>query len=130
MAGKLWNKEKEENQLRVAQQHLANERTYLAWIRTAIAIIGIGFLTISYHLTIGKSHQVSDLLAMLISILSGVFGIGVIITAAVQYLRKRKQIQAQSFQSSFLFIIFGSLVLLIVILIAIAYILIQFMYME
>ncbi|WP_087974227.1 YidH family protein [Oceanobacillus rekensis] len=129
MAGKIWNKEKEENQLRVAQQHLANERTYLAWIRTALAIIGIGFLTISYHLTIGQSHRVSDLLAVLISILSGVFGIGLIITAAVQYLRKRKQIQAQNFQSSYFFVIWGSLVLLIVILIAIAYILIQFMVM-
>ncbi|MFC4024690.1 YidH family protein [Oceanobacillus longus] len=128
MASKLWNKEKEENQLRVAQQHLANERTYLAWIRTAIAIIGIGFLTISYHLTIGESHRVSDFLAVLISILSGVFGVGVIITAAIQYLRKRKQIQAQSFQSSYLFVLFGSLVLLIVILIAILYILIQFMH--
>ena len=30
------------NQLLYTQQHLANERTYLAWIRTAIAIIGIG----------------------------------------------------------------------------------------
>ncbi len=26
------------------QQHLANERTFLAWIRTSIAIIGIAFL--------------------------------------------------------------------------------------
>jgi putative membrane protein len=25
------------------QQHLANERTYLAWIRTAITVIGLGF---------------------------------------------------------------------------------------
>jgi putative membrane protein len=130
MAGKIWNKKKEENQLKVAQQHLANERTYLAWIRTAIAIIGIGFLTISYHLTIGQSHRVSDLLAILLTILSSVFGVGLIITAAVQYLRKRKQIQAQSFQSSYFFVIWGSLVLLIVILIAIAYILVQFMHME
>ncbi|GAA3316757.1 hypothetical protein GCM10020331_013700 [Ectobacillus funiculus] len=35
-----------------AQQHLANERTYLAWIRTAISIIGVGFLTTSLHFTI------------------------------------------------------------------------------
>ncbi|WP_082220443.1 YidH family protein [Domibacillus robiginosus] len=31
------------------QQHLANERTYLAWIRTSIAIIGIGFLISNLH---------------------------------------------------------------------------------
>lgn len=26
------------------QQHLANERTFLAWVRTGIASIGLGFL--------------------------------------------------------------------------------------
>ena len=26
------------------QQHLANERTYLAWIRTSITTVGLGFL--------------------------------------------------------------------------------------
>ena len=27
-----------------AQEHLANERTFLAWIRTAIALISLGFV--------------------------------------------------------------------------------------
>ncbi|MDF9760288.1 hypothetical protein OKW24_002061 [Peribacillus simplex] len=40
----------EKNQLKYAQQHLANERTFLAWIRTVIAIVGVGFLTTSLHL--------------------------------------------------------------------------------
>ncbi|MDF2857771.1 MAG: hypothetical protein K0Q87_3622 [Neobacillus sp.] len=35
---------------RYIQQHLANERTFLAWIRTAIAIIGVGFLDRIYIL--------------------------------------------------------------------------------
>ena len=26
------------------QQHLANERTYLAWVRTCITMVGLGFL--------------------------------------------------------------------------------------
>lgn len=43
----------EKNQLKYAQQHLANERTFLAWIRTVIAIVGVGFLTTSLHFTIG-----------------------------------------------------------------------------
>lgn len=37
--------------VKYAQQHLANERTYLAWIRTAISITGVGFLTTSLHFT-------------------------------------------------------------------------------
>ncbi|RLL43962.1 DUF202 domain-containing protein [Oceanobacillus piezotolerans] len=130
MASEDWNKEKEENQLKFAQQHLANERTYLAWIRTAIAIIGVGFITITFHLTIGQSHALSDLLAVLLTILSSVCGVAVMIMAAFQYLKKRKQIQAQYFQSSYLFVIFGSLFLLLVFVLAILYILVQFMHIE
>ncbi|WP_153978072.1 DUF202 domain-containing protein [Paenibacillus xylanilyticus] len=26
------------------QQHMANERTFLAWVRTGIAMVGVGFL--------------------------------------------------------------------------------------
>lgn len=120
-------KKKEENQLQVAQQHLANERTYLAWVRTAIAIIGIGFVTISFHLTIGESHQVSDLLAILISILSGIFGVSVIVAGVWQYLRKRRQIQHQDFHSSYKFILFVSVFLILIIFLAGLYILSQFM---
>ena len=43
-----------DNQVKYAQQHLANERTYLAWIRTAISIVGVGFLATSLHFTIGN----------------------------------------------------------------------------
>ncbi|MGK7377636.1 YidH family protein [Planococcus sp. 1R117A] len=123
-------KEYEENQLKFAQQHMANERTYLAWLRTAIAIIGIGFLTVSLHLTIGKSHRISDFLAILLTILSSVAGFGVIINAAVQYFRKRKQIQEQRFHSTHVSILVGLLALLIVLLVAVMYIFVQFMHIE
>ncbi|WP_241663292.1 DUF202 domain-containing protein [Peribacillus simplex] len=43
----------EKNQLKYAQQHLANERAFLAWVRTVIAIVGVGFLATSLHFTIG-----------------------------------------------------------------------------
>ncbi|MEK4536532.1 DUF202 domain-containing protein [Peribacillus sp. FSL K6-1552] len=29
--------------VKFAQQHLANERTYLAWIRTSVSNVGVGF---------------------------------------------------------------------------------------
>ncbi|WP_053361946.1 DUF202 domain-containing protein [Bacillus sp. FJAT-27251] len=123
-------KEREKNQLEFAQQHLANERTYLAWVRTAINVTGIGFVIVSFHLTIGQSHRVVDFLAVLLTIVSSVAGFGVIINAAVQYSRKRKQIQAQRFHSSHVSIIAASLALLFVVLVAIVYILIQFMHVE
>ncbi|MBT2674587.1 DUF202 domain-containing protein [Streptomyces sp. ISL-14] len=44
--------------MKYAQQHLANERIYLAWIRTAISITGVGFLNTSLHFT-SKINSVS-----------------------------------------------------------------------
>lgn len=31
------------------RDHLANERTYLAWIRTALALIGFGFIVVRFR---------------------------------------------------------------------------------
>lgn len=33
---------------KTVQQHLANERTFLAWVRTGIAMAGIGFLAAGF----------------------------------------------------------------------------------
>ncbi|GEO26066.1 hypothetical protein AAC03nite_18510 [Alicyclobacillus acidoterrestris] len=38
-----------QNEAKYVQQHLANERTFLAWIRTSIAIMGVGFVTTSLY---------------------------------------------------------------------------------
>lgn len=130
MEFKIKNTEQEENQLKFAQQHLANERTYLAWVRTAINVTGIGFVIVSFHLTIGESQRVIDILAVLLTVLSSVAGFVLIINAAVQYFRKRKQIQSQRFHTSHVSIIAASLTLLIVIVVAAVYILIQFIHVE
>src|SRR5919199_2502353 len=33
-----------------SQQHLANERTFLSWLRTSIALIGLGFIVARFGL--------------------------------------------------------------------------------
>lgn len=113
--------EHQKSQVKYAQQHLANERTYLAWIRTAVAIIGIGFLTTSLHFTIGKSQPVSDTFAVVLGIFAGCFGILTIITATVSYFRKRRQIQLQIFYSAHFSVLIVSLFLIVVTVIAILY---------
>jgi putative membrane protein len=71
------------------QQHLANERTYLAWIRTAIAIIGVGFLVTNLHFNMKESlSPAGDILANMIGIVSVGIGIITIIMATVVYLIK------------------------------------------
>src|SRR5690554_7824105 len=39
--------EKNDTRLR---EHLANERTFLAWVRTALALIGLGFVIVKFAL--------------------------------------------------------------------------------
>ena len=41
--------------------HLANERTYLAWLRTGIATIGLGFVVAKFGLALRQLTGVSAL---------------------------------------------------------------------
>ena len=50
------------------QQHLANERTFLAWVRTGIAMAGIGFLAASF----GFHSTAYDHIAHLAAIITGI----------------------------------------------------------
>lgn len=114
--------EKRENQLKYAQQHLANERTYLAWIRTAVAIIGIGFLTTSLHFSVnhGNDHT-GDFVATVLGISTGCFGISTIIIATVGYMKKKKQIENQVFYSHHIPILFVSFFLILIALFSMFY---------
>jgi putative membrane protein len=88
------------------QQHLANERTYLAWIRTAIAIMGVGFLVTNLHFTMRSSlSDVGDLLANIIGLASVGLGIITIILATIVYLKKVTTINKQTFTASKKYII-------------------------
>ncbi|UIR31902.1 DUF202 domain-containing protein [Priestia flexa] len=81
------------------QQHLANERTFLAWLRTAISIIGVGFLVTNLHFTMRATlSPLSDQLATIIGILSVGVGIVTIIVSAVAYVRKIEAINSQTFR--------------------------------
>lgn len=42
----------EENAKPIPNDHLANERTFLAWVRTGIAIMGFGFVVVKFSLFI------------------------------------------------------------------------------
>ncbi|MBO9130224.1 DUF202 domain-containing protein [Bacillus sp. 165] len=83
------------------QQHLANERTYLAWIRTSIAIIGIGFLITNLHYAMRTSlTEAKQLISDGIGILSVVTGITIMLGSTLDYLKKRKNINEQTFRSA------------------------------
>ncbi|WP_421385127.1 YidH family protein [Bacillus salacetis] len=97
------------------QQHLASERTFLAWIRTAIAIIGVGFLVTNLHFTMKSSlSPIGDALANIIGICSVGLGILTIIMAIFSYIRKIEAINNQTFRTSrFTLVALGIFVIII-----------------
>lgn len=102
------------------QQHLANERTYLAWIRTALAMAGIGFVFLNVHFSLQlRVLQLEGKVVAAIGFIFFLLGVAAIIFSTIDYMNKRKQINNQTFKSpvSIVFIISLSLILVMLMLI-------------
>ncbi|WP_100407984.1 YidH family protein [Bacillus solitudinis] len=94
------------------QQHLANERTYLAWIRTALAFIGIGFLVSNYHFTTPSlTREISVVFAKGIGFASVCLGIATIIFSTSIYFAKGTAINNGTYKQSKLFVLLLSILL-------------------
>ncbi|WP_198162667.1 YidH family protein [Halobacillus mangrovi] len=107
---------------KLIQQHLANERTYLAWIRTAIALVGVGFLATTLH--INGAQQMSrfgENLAILVSIASLFLGVMTIIGATINYYQTRRNINESRFVSSHRIIVFLTAVVILLVILVSAY---------
>ena len=91
-----------QNMIKRYTDHSANERTYLAWIRTSISIMAFGFLIEKFDLfvsyigkTVGDEERFqSSLSAELVGL--GLFFVGVliVITATVSFFRNKKSIES------------------------------------
>lgn len=111
-----------------AREHLANERTLLAWIRTSIGIMAFGFVVVKFSLfikqisiligknsTIPAQHGYSSIIGIMLVVLGTI----VLLLSYIKYKKTEKQLNNQSFKSSsklvFLvtFIIFSISILLI-----------------
>jgi putative membrane protein len=89
--------------------HLANERTFLAWIRTALGIMAFGFVVVKFSLFV---KQLSLVLDKKISELptkgySSTLGICLVFTGSlitvfsfIRYKRIEKQINAENFRQT------------------------------
>ncbi|MDR6124506.1 putative membrane protein [Bacillus sp. SLBN-46] len=101
--------ESSRDSVKYAQQHLANERTYLAWIRTAISITGVGFLTTSLHFTIKiSSNHYINTLVIILGIFACTIGFITCVLSTIQYTRKRLEITGGIYTPSNHSIIFVS----------------------
>ncbi len=118
----------QKNQLLFTQQHLANERTYLAWIRTAIAIIGIGSLSSSLHFLIGDTEKMaSNILALIAGSGAAALGVLIIIFATYSFVKNKKQIETGVFYMTSFPALATSIFLIILAIVAIAYFIIEWL---
>jgi len=113
--------------------HLANERTYLAWIRTSIGIMAFGFVVERFALfmkqmsfILGKTTlETSAPPASGYSVVVGIFLVGLgILLALLSFLRYKKvekQINSDTFQPSSLLDLLVTLAILAVGIFLIAY---------
>ncbi|BCU68383.1 hypothetical protein HS7_18200 [Sulfolobales archaeon HS-7] len=78
--------------------HLANKRTFLAWIRTGIALMGFGFVIAKFQLflrlilkeAVGKGYTGSLLI---------IAGVAIIAYALYEYLETEKELKNERFQA-------------------------------
>jgi putative membrane protein len=103
-----------------ATEFLANERTFLAWIRTSIAVLSFGFAIIKFDVWMKQMLQGSGIasnsthIASSVGAVMVVFGGAMSAVGAIHYRRTNKQILEGKVQASnwLVLSISGSVVLL------------------
>ncbi len=100
-----FSEEQRRKRVRDRRVHLANERTFLAWIRTAIAIMGLGFIVEKFSLFVmsGMKNRQTEgysdlesatLLGIALMFMGGLVGI----LAMARYIMIDRQIENDRFQ--------------------------------
>lgn len=80
------------------RDHLANERTFLAWVRTSIALLGFGVLIAKLRflgVTASAGHH-----STLLGLAFAVAGMLTLLLAAWHYVRTRQMIDSGHYQAA------------------------------
>ncbi len=76
------------------RDHLANERTLLAWQRTALAVVGIGFLVDRFALGAGGTNLGGTVIGAGLIVLGAVASLA----GTVRFLRTEREIETQTYK--------------------------------
>jgi putative membrane protein len=113
--------------------HLANERTFLAWIRTSIAVMGFGFVVVKFSLFVRQLALVVDKNVRLpgrgyspvIGILLIAIGAVMSLLAFFRYRKIERQLSGGSFFPSFRLSLLTTIGLLVISVLLIIYLLLS-----
>lgn len=87
-----------------AADHLANERTFLAWIRTSISIIVFGFVVAKFGITLREFLRVQggaareSGMSLLIGVAFMAMGIFMSLVATIRYRTTMRRLEADQFE--------------------------------
>jgi len=114
------NELKEKNTFEKSREHLANERTFLAWIRTSIALMGFGFVIVKFTLFLKEISLLIEAKAVLskgysamVGVIMVAFGVIIAILAFLQYKKYENQLNKNTYVSSSMLSLFVTLIILI-----------------
>ncbi len=86
-----------------SSDHLANERTFLAWIRTSISVVVFGFVVAKFGITLrellsvqNRSTQESGM-SLAIGLAFMLFGIFLSLAALLRYRNTRRRLESGGF---------------------------------
>ena len=89
----LVRRELRKNEGSLARDHLANERTFLSWVRTSLAFVGLGVLVAELVKTEGVKAEVAGLALIAL-------GAGTAASSTGRYLRLARHLDEGSYESS------------------------------
>ena len=110
-----------------AGEHLANERTFLAWVRTSISIIVFGFVVAKFGITLRQFLRLQNqpghnsTLSLAIGIGFMVMGVFMALVAMIRYRLTLRRLETNQFQPARGIIVFLGLLTAIFGLILAAY---------
>ena len=94
------------------RDHLANERTYLAWMRTAVALLGFGLVVVRLRTALPPATQ-GPLHAWQIGLLFCLAGLGSVGFATAHFFHIQSAIENDSYQPEKRWIVACSLMVMI-----------------
>jgi Predicted membrane protein len=111
--------------LATVTDHMANERTYLAWVRTGITVMALGFVVAKFGIIIKElvpdapstSYHLSSAIGIVLVVAGGFLQI----MALRSFLRNKRSIESGDFRPSAAGVIAAGIIILLIAVLLIAY---------